>query len=383
MKKKIYFLAVIVVTAFLMWKLYNVEDEKAESRGVFFSYIECIKYFKDKDKPTIEKNINEILETMNLYHLNRIYLQVRPFSDSIYKSAIFPSSNTVVTNQGDELKIDILAYFIKQAQNKNIEVYAWINPYRISNDTDISLLSTTNPAYKWLNTNNVKIIPNKGIFYNPASKEVINLIINGVKEIVSNYDIDGILLDDYFYPDDTIDLENYNDVINTITLNEFRLDVVNSLISGIYKSIKEINSKVQFGISPDGNIDNNYEIHYADINKWLSDSNYIDFIVPQLYYGFNNEVKPYIKTLNEWNDLIKNKTKLIVATALYKSGCIDNYAKKGKNEWIEYNDIITKQIRVARNISNYDGYVFFRYDYLVNNVNDSLTNELNNYLSLF
>lgn len=388
MNKKLWLIAVIVVTAFCMFKLYSLTEEETnidkESRGIFVSYIECTKYLNNKDSKKIKTEINNMIDNISKLHFNRVYLQVRPFSDSIYKSSIFPSSYTVVENQGDELVIDILDYFIKTAKAKNIEIYAWINPYRISNDTDITKISVNNPAYKWLDTNNVKIIKDKGIFYNPSSQEVINLIVEGVKEIVTNYQVDGIIMDDYFYPDDSIDLVDYKEVENSISLTDYRLSKVNELISSIYKNIKNINPKIQFGISPDGNINNNYEIHYADVKKWLKDDGYIDFIMPQLYYGFNNEAKPYIKTLNEWNSLIKNNTKLIVALSLYKSGSIDNYAKNGKYEWIENDNIIKKQIQVARNLTNCIGYSIFRYDYFFDFADNlNLQGEINNYKNLF
>ncbi len=384
--KKIYIIAVIAITAFCMSKLYNMKTKSnpVESRGIFISYIECLNHLKNKSEIETKSEINNIIDNVKKYYFNRIYLQVRPFSDSIYNSEIFPSSYTIVSNQGDKPSIDVLAYFISQAKKNNIELYAWINPYRISNDTDTTKLSNTNPAYKWLNTNNVKIIKDKGIFYNPSSEEVINLIIEGVKEIVRNYKIDGILLDDYFYPDDTIDLENYQKVASQISLTDYRLNKVNELVSGIYKSIKEINNKIQFGISPDGNLDNNYNIHYADVKTWLSEEGYIDYIMPQLYYGFNNETRPFIKTLNEWNSLIKNDTKLITALSLYKAGTIDKYAKAGKYEWIENSNIIRKQIQVARNIINYTGYAIFRYDYFINiNNNINLQQEIGEYEKLF
>ena len=106
--------------------------------------------------------------------------------------------------------------------------------------------------------------------------------------------------------------------------------------------------------------------------------------MPQLYYGFNNETRPFIKTLNEWNSLIKNDTKLITALSLYKAGTIDKYAKAGKYEWIENSNIIRKQIQVARNIINYTGYAIFRYDYFINiNDNINLQQEIGEYEKLF
>lgn len=386
MKKIIIYFAVIFITAFLLFSINrkNKNYYYNESRGIFLSYIEYLEYFQGKDCNNIKKQIDNIMVELKDNYINRIYLQVRPFSDSIYNSNIFPFSHTISGVQGEDIGLDVLDYFLKVAHKQNIEIHAWINPYRISNYTDISFLSEDNPAFHWLKTNHVKIIEGKGIYYNPASSEVKDLIINGVIEIVKKYDVDGILFDDYFYPDNTIDLDNYKEVENTISLTDFRLSQVNELVSNIYKKIKEINSDILFGISPDGNINNNYDDHYADVKKWISEYGYVDYIMPQIYYGFIHESKPFIATINEWNNLIKNKVKLIPALALYKSGESDLYAGSGINEWVEEDDIIKKQIQVSRNMSNYTGFSIFRYDYLIRNQKSvNLQNEIYNFQSLF
>lgn len=376
MKKKIVHICliavIIVITAFFIHynKVPIMKEE--EERGIFISYIEYTKYFDNKNKEEIKLEIENMISTIKEYGFNFIILQVRPFSDAIYPSNIFPSSWTVVSEEGKKLPLDILDYFIKIAHQNGIELHAWINPYRIRNDTDTSKISKENPAYSWLGTNHVKVIENKGIYYNPASKEVEDLIIRGVEEIVTNYDVDGIHMDDYFYPDDTIDLENFEEFKNTISLTDYRLSNINHLIKSIYQKIKEINPQVLFGISPDGNIENNYEHHYADVKTWLQEEGYIDYIMPQIYYGFFNENKPFIQTLNEWKNLIETDIKLIPALALYKVGTIDDYAISGKNEWIEHSNIITNQIKVLRNQKKIDGYSLFRYDYLVNEENKFL-----------
>lgn len=376
MKKKIVHICliavIIVITAFFIHynKVPIMKEE--EERGIFISYIEYTKYFDNKNKEEIKLEIENMISTIKEYGFNFIILQVRPFSDAIYHSTIFPSSWTVASEEGKKLPLDILDYFIKIAHQNDIKLHAWINPYRIRNDTNTSKISKENPAYSWLGTNHVKVIENKGIYYNPASKEVENLIIRGVEEIVTNYDVDGIHMDDYFYPDDTIDLENFEEFKNTISLTDYRLSNINHLIKSIYQKIKEINPQVLFGISPDGNIENNYEHHYADVKTWLQEEGYIDYIMPQIYYGFFNENKPFIQTLNEWKNLIKTDIKLIPALALYKVGTIDDYAISGKNEWIEHSNIITNQIKVLRNQKKIDGYSLFRYDYLVNEENKFL-----------
>ena len=377
MTKKLFLLAVMMITAFFMIDNKVKQVENYEVRGVFISYLEYEELFTNKSDKEIEDTVKEIVSSLDKYKLNTIYLQVRMFSDSIYNSKIFPKTSIIENN------IDLLALFLKYAKKNNIKVYAWINPYRISHSTDISKIKENNPAYKFINTTNIEVIENKGIYYNPASSKVKDLIVSGVKEIVENYDVDGVLFDDYFYPSDAIDLKEYEEYKDKISLKDFRLEQVNSLIRRVYKTIKNINENIEFGISPDGNIENNYDYIYADVRKWLDEDGYIDFIMPQLYYGFYNETKPFIKTVNEWNDLIKNDTKLIVALALSKSGKKDLYAKSGENEWIDYNDIISREIDYSKDLSHYSGYSLFRYGDFSAKDNINLNKEIENYLKMF
>lgn len=365
----------LVVTAFLMNKNSIEIPERTKNKGVFISYIEYKKYLKDKNALDMKKEIDKMINTVKDYNINFIILHVKPFSDAIYESKIFPSSSSIVSEEGDKLPFDVLDYFIKKAHKNNIQIHAWINPYRISNYTDTSKISITNPAYKWLNTNNVKVIQDKGIYYNPASSEVQELIISGVAELVENYDIDGIHMDDYFYPDDTIDLENYEQFKNTISLSDYRLSNTNKLVKGIYTTIKKIKPNVVFGISPEGNIENNYKNNYADVKTWITNEGYIDYIMPQLYYGFSNETQPFIPVINKWKDLITIDIDFMPALALYKVGIVDEYAKSGKEEWINDKDVITKQIKIINNMEKTAGYSLFRYSYLIEKNNDNLINQ--------
>ena len=369
----------VVITFFIIEKKQEQQKEKDtqvslnnndERRAIFISYLELEKHIKGFDNTTSKTNIIKILDNMKDNNFNMAILHVRPFSDAIYKSNIYPYSSYVSTTEGLDPGYDILKFFIDESHKRNIEVHAWINPYRIRNTTNVEDISTSNPAYEYLNTNHVKIIEGKGIFYNPASSEIRQLIITGVEEIVTNYDVDGIHFDDYFYPDDTIDLDNYTEYVNsggTLTLSDYRLNNVSLLIKGVYDKIKSLKPNILFGISPEGNINNNYESNYIDTKKILSEEGYVDYIMPQIYYGFLNEVMPFIDTVNMWNSLITvPNIKLIPALAFYKVGTIDEFAKGGSEEWVNDTDIIMKQVLLSRNLSNYGGFSIFRYDYLFN-----------------
>lgn len=369
MKKTIFYLFLIVVIFSLLKLSFDdksIVENKEEVRAIYISYIELSEYFNGKDEEEAKDIVKKIVNNIKDNNFNLIILQVRSFSDSIYKSSIFPVNYSINRDEDIILEYDLLEIFIEYSHKLGVDIHAWINPFRIRNETDISTISINNPAYKLLNTNSVKIIDNKGIYYNPADNTAQKLILEGINEINNNYDIDGIQFDDYFYPSDDIDLLNYEEYKNNggnLEIDDYRLEVISKFISDVYKLIKEKDKNILFGIAADGNIDNNYNIHYLDIHKLLSCDGYIDYIMPELYYGFNHEFKPFINTINEWNSYIKNKDiSLIVALSLYKSGNIDEYAGSGNREWIEYDNIVKNQVLIARNMSNYKGFSIFRYD---------------------
>ncbi len=391
--KKVFLIAVIVLVTAIF--IFNKKEEKdsiipenkiVEDRGVFISYLEFNSNLRGKSETEQKIKIIEMINNLKEKKFNLILLQVRPFSDVIYNSKIFPLSATISGKEGKEMGYDLLSYFIDIAHRNKIKIHAWINPYRIRSDTNASSISKLNPAYKWIKdgSNNVQI--KSGIYYNPASTEVLNLIIKGVSELVNNYDIDGLLYDDYFYPNKTIDLENYKIYQKEggkLSLKEYRYQNINNLIKETYLAIKKINKDVLFGISPAGNIENNKNNLYLNID-YLLESSYLDYVMPQIYFGFNNSNKPYIKTVNEWKELIKNPNiKFYVALAPYKIGKTDKYAGSGKDEWINSTDILKRQIEYLRTTNA--SFSLFRYDYLFNEskYQKNTLIELNNMYSIF
>ena len=380
MKYYFYVISLLFVISIFYAFTNNTRENEKKTRAVYFSYIEFDNYILDSDDETQKKNINDIINNIKSLGLNRIILHVRAFSDSIYKSKYYPVSKHVLNNNHEYPKYDVLDYFIKTAHKNNIKIDAWINPYRISNSKDINSLDKNSVYYEYSDSK----VTEKGIYLNPGNKDVQKLIVNGIKEIVKKYDVDGIHFDDYFYPDKEIDLDSFNEYIKNggkLSLKEYRYDNVKSLIRETYKEIKNINKNVLFGIAPEGNIDNCLDNSFLDLKEILSHEGYIDYIMPQIYFGFQNQTRPFNKTLNEWNDLIKvDSIKLLPALAFYKSGKLDKYALSGSDEWINNSDIIAKEIIESRKINKYNGFSLFSYNYLFNQKyqNETSINEFNN-----
>lgn len=362
--KKCIFICGLFFIVVLIINIVVVDRVEIEKRGVFVSYIELNKYVKNKNVTDSKKNIDQIITNVKNLDLNLIILQIRSFSDAIYKSDIFPWSSTVSSDEGVDPGYDVLDYFIERCHENNIFIFGWINPYRIRNNNDNSTISSLNPAYKWLETRNVVI--GESIYYNPSSDEVVELIVNGVEEVVKNYEVDGILFDDYFYPSVDCDYIEYTDYVEdnpNISFDEYHLMRVNLMIEKVHDICNKYD--VLFGVSPDANVENNYNKLYADVKKWLSSDNYVDFIMPQVYYGFFNETKPFKEVIDEWEGMITNKDiSLMIALAFYKNGSNDTWAKSGSNEWVSNSDIMMREIILSRNLNNYSGFSLFRYDHL-------------------
>ena len=356
---------IIIIGALLIINAPKVkEDSFLEKRSVFISYIELNENINNRSVVDSKKNIDLMIKNIKDMGFNEIILQVRSFCDAIYDSDIYPYSMMVSSEEGVNPGYDILEYFIEKAHYNDINLIAWINPYRVRNSKDISSISEKSPVYKYLDSDILYV--GDGIYLNPSKEETLNLVVEGVREIVENYDVDGILFDDYFYPNNEIDRDDYSEYLKDnefISKEQYNLNVVSKMIKEVYSVCQK--NKVLFGVSPDGNMENNYEKVFADVKKWCSEEGYIDFIMPQVYYGFYNEVKPFKTVVDEWESIITNeKIKLYIALAFYKVGEIDKYAKSGSEEWINNNDIIMREILISRNLNKYQGFSLFRYDFV-------------------
>lgn len=349
------------------------ENEKKSFVGVWINYNEISEIVSSvENAEQLSIKINSIFDTLIKYNINNIFLHTRAFDDAFYSSNIFTQSNYAFNTQNEFF--DVLSAFIDCAHSRNIEVHAWINPFRISNQSDISKISSKSFAYEIYSKNQEiekLIICENGIYYNPIFLDVQKYVLTGIREIIYNYDVDGIHFDDYFYPttDKKIDEKFYAEYCSSggeLTIEDMRREAVNTFISSVYSLCKS--NELTFSISPSADIDKNYNEKYADIKKWVTTSGYADYIIPQMYFGFEHETMPFEKCIEEWKNL-NSKVKLAVGIPIYKAGKTDLYAKTGSDEWIQNNDIIFRQIQCV-NQNNFDGYVFYSASYLYNDYDE-------------
>lgn len=358
-------------------------------KSAWITYFELEKLTTNSNtEKDFTKAVKSAFKEIKANKLNTVTVQVRPCADAFYKSDYFPVSKYCFGVQGCELKYDPLAVMVKEAHDLGLRIEAWINPYRVSQSDKIDELSDNNIAKQWYNSDDKKsnIYIDDKIYFNPASDEVETLIVNGVKEIVSNYAVDAIHFDDYFYPTvkEDIDKADYDAYVKNggeMKLADWRRENVSKMVKAVYAAIKEINSSVEFGISPQSKISANYNNLYADVERWATEEGFVDYICPQIYFGFYNEAQPFTKTAKDWAELVTS-CRLYVGLALYKAGQEDKFASADKdyaiNEFKESHNIISRQISYLKQLDNINGFYIFSYSYLTDKDNAAVAEEVKN-----
>ncbi len=355
----------------------NYEDMKAMWLSQFDMNSVYCSSGSQRDEATYRKYLDKILDNVVANGFNTVIVQVRPNADSMYPSEYYPMSKYVVGSYGLKAKYDPFAIMIEEAHERELSVQAWINPMRAMSKTEIASVSKDFPIKQWYSDAETKgkyvvVHTNNNCYLNPAYKDVRDLIINGAKEILENYDVDGLHMDDYFYPttEGTFDSAAYNEYKKnggTKTLQKFRMEQLNELVSGLYSMVKSVNPDIIFGISPAGN-DNNVRRDGADIDTWCANPGYIDYICPQVYFGLEHGSYDFVKVCNTWQKLIKvDGIKLIIGMTLGKAKSKeDNYAGSGKNEWKEHDDILKRCLEHTQTLEKCTGVAYFCYQYFYN-----------------
>lgn len=381
-----------------------------EVRGIWVSNVVNIDTPQMKNKEEYQQYLKTMIERIASYNMNTIVFQVRPASDAYYPSLLNPWSRFITGTEGKDPGFDVLQFVIDEAAKYNIRVHAWMNPYRVSlksltdlNMTKEEYLGTLDALNFARRHPDCTILDGVGkIILKPASEEVIEFITETVSEIVNNYDVEGVHIDDYFYPyakidpqSEVVDYNAYCKRYGLISFDDWRRQNVDTLIKSINNALKKSFSKtgrkVLFGISPFGI----YRTHaslkeggwekgslhspkalecytdlFSDIYKWMKEG-WIDYVVPQVYFPFERPDVTYHDLTKWWAEIVKEtKTKLYIGQGLYQMG---------KSDYWQNPDEITNQLRFNQLFSTIKGTIFFTYHDLVpgdNPVKDEALNQL-------
>ncbi len=358
----------------------DTPESDEEMRGVWVSYMELsMENESSKTQKAFEGKFTKIAQKCRKSGFNTLIVQVRPFCDALYKSSYFPWSHILTDTQGENPQYDALQIMCDICKENNLKIHAWINPYRVSSNETPKKLSDNNPYIK---NSEIGIKTDNGIFLDPSNETAQQLISDGVKEIAENYDVDGIQFDDYFYPteDESFDKKQYEAYIekygkeNSMSLDNWRMQNVNTLICKVYRTIKSVDSSVEFGISPQGNIGNNDGL-YADVKSWCTCKGFADYICPQIYFSLENPALTFEDCLNSWTSLdFDENVKLYVGLGGYKAG----NGEYDEETWLLSDSILADEYDILRNNKSVRGFMLYSYSCLED---DTAKKEINNLIN--
>ncbi len=360
----------------------NPEPEK-ELRGVWVATVGNLNFPSRAglSEEALRQELDDLLSVCAECRLNAVFFQVRPTADSLYRSEIFPTSSFLSGEQGKEAPggFDPLLYLTSRAREKEIDVYAWINPLRITYGSkarpqqDPSALAENNPARRhpeWT----VPYADGK-LYFDPGIPEVRELIAAGASEVAANYPVKGIVFDDSFYPYPVEnasfpDEKSYLAYGNGADREDWRQENVNRLLAACRDAVKKASPDCRFGVSPFGIWQNDdgenggsatrgleaYRAVYCDALAWAK-GGYVDFLAPQIYWSFDTPAAPFGVLAEWWNDALAGTgVRFYIANAAYKIP-----------EW-ESAEELSRQVEFSRQLSGYGGSILYSYAALRDNL---------------
>lgn len=365
-------------------------DERRDNEKIYalwLTYSEIGSLVKGKSEGEYREALETVFENLSENKINTVFYQCRAFCDSFYASDIFPVSK-YITADSKTPAFDPLEIFSEMAESYGVSVHCWVNPYRISYDKELKNLPKNSPARKlYKEDKSALLICENGIFLNPAHTESRKLVFEGIREILNKYKVKGIHFDDYFYPEaeeinDGKLYKKYKNQGGELSLGEWRRENVNALVSGVYSLVKSYDNNMIFSISPSADIDKCKNVFYADVEKWCREDGFADYIIPQIYFGFENEKMPFTKVMKEWENLATDgSAQLVCGLAAYKCGETDLNAGTGENEWTENVNILSRQYEQMGKSQVWQGFALFSYSYCFGeNVNEISKKEIKNLL---
>lgn len=339
-----------------------------------------------RDKDEFRENMKSIFAALVERGINTVIVQLRPNGDSFYPSAYYCPSNYVTGGYTIDFQYDPLAIMVEEAHAVGLSFHGWINPLRCMESGNVTGINISYGVRDFEHNHMGDYIVNYNgrLYLNPGREEVRQLIINGAAEIVRYYDVDGVHIDDYFYPtrDAAFDRASYLDQTEYKDIASFRRGSLNKLVGGIYSAVKAENPKVLFGVSPAGNL-SNVRSDYADVDTWLSQEGYLDYIMPQIYWGLEYGKYSFDTVYNSWSSLVKiDSIRFIPGMTL--SNAVEGFVGNSTSEWNNNRDVLKRSLEYAYKFGNCSGFSLFSVGSMMNCKNgepaDATLEEMDNML---
>lgn len=304
---------------------------KREVRSVWMATVWALDWPSSTSSTTAQKNeMVKNLDVLQKNNFNAIYFQVRTMSDAFYKSSYEPWSSYLTGTRGKDPGWDPLAFVVEECHKRGMECHAWVNPYRFSTGSNWSTAQDQALKSAGMLLAYTKSDGKTTTILNPGLESVRKRIVDVCKEIISNYDVDGLVFDDYFYPEgipvtsSAGDYDLWQKSGASMTFGDWRRNNVNQMVADVYKMVQQQKPYVRFGISPAGaactsaaiaakhGIDRcpvasdwQYDGIFSDPVAWL-EAGTIDYISPQLYWKTNHKTNPFGPMTKWWSYVAKH-----------------------------------------------------------------------------
>lgn len=304
---------------------------KREVRSVWMATVWALDWPSSTSSTTAQKNeMVKYLDVLQKNNFNAVYFQVRTMSDAFYKSSYEPWSSYLTGTRGKDPGWDPLAFVVEECHKRGMECHAWVNPYRFSTGSNWSTAQDQALKSAGMLLAYTKSDGKTTTILNPGLESVRKRIVDVCKEIISNYDVDGLVFDDYFYPEgipvtsSAGDYDLWQKSGASMTFGDWRRNNVNQMVADVYKMVQQQKPYVRFGISPAGaactsaavaakhGIDRcpvasdwQYDGIFSDPMAWL-EAGTIDYISPQLYWKTNHKTNPFGPMTKWWSYVAKH-----------------------------------------------------------------------------
>lgn len=304
---------------------------KREVRSVWMATVWALDWPSSTRSTTAQKNeMVKYLDVLQKNNFNAVYFQVRTMSDAFYKSSYEPWSSYLTGTRGKDPGWDPLAFVVEECHKRGMECHAWVNPYRFSTGSNWSTAQDQALKSAGMLLAYTKSDGKTTTILNPGLESVRKRIVDVCKEIISNYDVDGLVFDDYFYPEgipvtsSAGDYDLWQKSGASMTFGDWRRNNVNQMVADVYKMVQQQKPYVRFGISPAGaactsaavaakhGIDRcpvasdwQYDGIFSDPVAWL-EAGTVDYISPQLYWKTNHKTNPFGPMTKWWSYVAKH-----------------------------------------------------------------------------
>jgi uncharacterized lipoprotein YddW (UPF0748 family) len=375
-----------LAVALLFITILKAQQALPEFRAAWVATVENIDWPSKRGLP-VEYQKLEFTSLLDMHQkngLNAVIVQIRPVADAFYPSIYEPWSEYLNGKQGQAPNpfYDPLQFMIEETHKRGMEFHAWLNPYRAVFNVNRSSIAGNHPSRThpdWFVTYGAAGSNKK--YFDPGNPEARHFLTDVIKDIVSRYDVDGIHLDDYFYPYPVAgkafpDAASYRKYGNGMEKDEWRRSNVDSAIENISRAIKTEKPWIKFGVSPFGVWRNdsddpegsktragvtNYDDLYADILLWL-EKGWIDYVAPQLYWEIGHRLADYTTLIEWWSKHTYGKH-CYVGIGLYRATESNRPAA-----WRD-KTMLPRMIELCRNTPNIKGQIYFSSKSFINNPN--------------